>query len=142
MPLIKCSQKDKTLEEFYKEVSIEEPSHHIGESMLTLIGLINKTFVETKIYGSTSLRNLKLHADQNCDSASYVSIISGGPKDNFIEYAIPENKQPWPDTVVRGEADSYEKAIKYLIIAMKESDGWKNSEELKRLYSEITSQEK
>lgn len=137
MPLIKCSQKDKTLEEFYKEVSIEEPSLHIGESMLALIDLINKTFVKTTIYGSTSLRHLILHADQDCNSASYVSIISGGPKDNFIEYTIPENKQPWPNTVVRGEANSYDKVIKCLIIAMKESEGWKNNEELQRLYSEI-----
>jgi hypothetical protein len=71
-----------------------------------------------------------------------VSIISAGPSENFIEYVIPENKQPWPNTVVRGEADSYEKAIECLIIAIKESEAWRNSDELKRLYREMTQKDK
>ncbi|NRB61676.1 MAG: hypothetical protein HRU40_01370, partial [Saprospiraceae bacterium] len=55
----------------------------------------------------------------------------------YIEYLIPENKQPWEHAMVRGEAKSLEEAKKFLLIAMKKSEGWKGNLELERLLNDV-----
>lgn len=90
----------------------------IGEAMLEIIRRINDIFKQTTIYGSTSLYQLKLLSDDCDKSPWYVSIISSGPETCWIEYLLPEHRQPWPDTWVRGEVHSYEDAVKSIIIAM------------------------
>ncbi len=105
--------------------------------MLEIIRRFNKIFKETTIYGTTSLYQLKLLSD-NCDhSPWYVSIISSSPEYSWVEYLIPEDKQPWPSTWVRGEVNSHDELMKCVIIAMKESGGWPDNEELKELYAQI-----
>lgn len=108
--------------------------------MLEIILRFNEIFKETTIYGATSLYNLQLLADKCDQSPVYVSIISSGPEHSYVEYLIPEDKQPWPDTWVRGEVGSHEAVIKGIIIAMTESGGWPDNEELKKLYAALKSE--
>jgi hypothetical protein len=67
----------------------------------------------------------------------YVSIVSSGPDNCYVDYLMPEDKQLWPDSRVKGEADSYEELMKYIVIAMTESGGWPDNAELKELYAQI-----
>ena len=137
MPLFRCSdQPSKNLEEFYTEISMGG-DEGIGNSMLEVIQRINDIFKETTIYGLTSLYHLKLLAQDTYQSPWYVSIISSGPELSYVDYLLPEDKQPWPDARVKGEVRSYDELIKCIIIAMIESGGWPDNEELKERYAQI-----
>lgn len=85
----------------------------------------------------TSLYHLKLLAEDTYQSPWYISIISSGPENTWIDYMLPEQQQPWPNARVKGETASHDEAIKYIIIAMTESGGWADNEELKRLYASL-----
>lgn len=140
MPIIRCSeQKSRTLEKFYNDAKASDEStiSGIGKVMLLIIDEINKTFTTTKIYGLTSHYRLFLLSADNGRTPWFVSIIALNSKNIYIEYLLPENKQPWADARVRGEASSIQEAMKYLIIAMTESQGWINNEELAALYQQI-----
>lgn len=139
MPLIRCPHHHpKSLEEFYSEkLQGGEVDAAIGVAMLEIILRINDIFKESTIYGSTSLYQLKLLSDDCDKSPWYVSIISSGPETSWIEYLLPEHRQPWPGTWVRGEVHSYDELIKCIIIAMTECGGWPDNEELKRVYASL-----
>lgn len=135
MPIIRCKdQKRQTLEEFYSEWASDKNhiSANLGKSMLAIIDLINNTFIETKIYGLTSHAHLLL-----LSSDRFVSIIANGLQEFHIEYLIPKEKQPWSNATVKGATKSLDEFRNYIIIAMTESQGWKDSDELKRLYSHL-----
>jgi hypothetical protein len=86
MPLIHCSEQGRqTLQEFYSEwaSSTDKISANIGRSMLGVIELINKVFLETKIYGLTSHAHLLLLSKDDSKSDLFVAIITNGLK-NFI----------------------------------------------------------
>ncbi|MBC7865884.1 MAG: hypothetical protein IAF38_23115 [Bacteroidia bacterium] len=137
MPIKRCSdQKRQTLEEFYSEWASSESdtSSGIGKCMLSIIEFINVTFKETQIYGLTSHAHLLLRPIDNWTEVDwFVAFVSNG-KDFHIEYRVPKNKQSWENAKVTGEAKSFEKFKKFLIIAMTESEGWTESQELKKLY--------
>jgi hypothetical protein len=50
---------------------------------------------------------------------------------------MPAHKAPWPYATVQGTPNSLEEAKKYLLIAMNESEGWKENLELRQFISEI-----
>lgn len=140
MPVIRCKdQKRQTLEEFYSEWASDKNhiSANLGKSMLAIIDLINNTFIETKIYGLTSHAHLLLLSSDRSDSDRFVSIIANGLQEFHIEYLIPKEKQPWSNATVKGATKSLDEFRNYIIIAMTESQGWKDSNELKRLYSHL-----
>lgn len=139
MPLTRCSeQKRQTLEEFYTEwaSSDDQNSVNLGKSMLVIVNLIDKMFLETKIYGLTSHAHLLLLSLDKSESDRYVSIIANG-HEFYIEYLLPKNKQPWTNACVKGSTKTIDEFKKYLIIGMTESLGWKDSSELKTLYQSI-----
>lgn len=140
MPIIRCKdQKSQTLEEFYFERASDKHqlSTDLGKSMLAIIDLINNTFIETEIYGLTSHAHLLLLSQDRSDSDWFVSIITNGFQEFRIEYLIPKEKQPWPNATVKGATKSLDEFRNYIIIAMTESQGWKDNDELKRLYSHL-----
>lgn len=140
MPILRCFEQNRqTLEEFYQEwsTSIEPSSISIGKAMLQILEKINHTFLGLDIYGSTSHAHLILHSTNTNDSDWYVSIIA--MLDEFhIEYKLPRHKAPWPDATTKGATKSLEEFMKYLVIAMKESEGWKDNEEFNVIYNKLT----
>lgn len=140
MPIIRCKdQKRQTLEEFYSEWASDKNqlSADLGKSMLAIIDLINNTFIETEIYGLTSHAHLLLLSQDSSDSDRLVSIIANGLQEFHVEYLIPKEKQPWSNATVKGATKSLDEFRNYIIIAMTESRGWKDNDELKRLYAYI-----
>lgn len=140
MPLIRCSdQKDnKTLEEFYNELLPDKVKTFadVGTPMLKALKLINDTFHETTIYGLTSVSSLVLLAQDKWRSPWFVS-LRGLEAEYYIEYLMITDTAPWHNAKITGVTNSLDDLKKYIIIAMYESRGWCNSDELDRLYNEI-----
>lgn len=143
MPLIRCSeQKRKTLEEFYKELIPDRVNTFadVGSAMLNVLRLINDTFKETKIFGLTSHATLLLLNKDSSLSPWFIALNgfetapNGQRNEYYIEYLMTPDKQPWSDARIKGSTSSIDELKKYLIIAMIETRGWTDSEELKRLY--------
>ena len=139
MPIIRNTNQAKiSLEEFYEDLvaSGDKFSIRAGKSMIRFLQMINKTFKETQLWGLTSLYRLVIQQENDWKSDWHV-IISAGADENYrIEYLIPEDKRPWENAMVQGEAKNIDEAKKYLIIAMNECGGWKDNQELKRLRNE------
>ena len=104
--------------------------------MLAFIELINQTFVETEIWGLTSHSDLVLQTEDKWDSDWYVTIKCIGNNEYYFEYRLPAYRSPWEYAKVKGVAKDISEAKKYLLIAMKESEGWKDNDELKKTSSE------
>ncbi len=135
MPIIHCSdQKSKTLEQFYSE-SDDQLTRDNGAAMLTLIKLLDKKFIDTTIFGLTSLHRLNLLASNTYRSPWYVSFITDGFFFH-IDYLVPESEQPWEHARITGEAKSFEQAYRYILIAMTKSGGWKDNVELRKLLAD------
>ncbi len=146
MPLIRCSeQKRLTLEEFYKEFIPNkiDTFADVGTPMLNVLKLINDTFKETTIYGLTSLATLLLLNRDSSMSPWLVALNgletspNGQRNEYYIEYLMSTDKQPWPDAKIKGGTTSLDELRKYIIIAMFESKGWPDSNELTELYKSI-----
>jgi hypothetical protein len=140
MPILRCKdQKRQTLEEFYTDWASDKNqiSADLGKSMLSIIDLINRTFIETKIYGLTSHAHLLFLSQDSSESDWFIAIIANGLQEFHIEYLIPKEKQPWSNATVKGATKSLDEFRDYIIIAMTESQGWKDNNELKRLYLQI-----
>jgi hypothetical protein len=141
MPLLGNSKQNKTrtLEDFYLDFTKDKSNpvwEKIGRNMLAFIDLVNQTFPETKIWGLTSHSNLVLQTQDKWDSDWYVTVNCIGSNEYYFEYRLPKDKSPWEYATVKGVAKDFSEAKKYLLIAMKESEGWKDNNELKKLLLE------
>jgi len=137
MPLKSCSeQRDTSLEAFYRELATRvrgnAPLPSICERMLAFLEMANDLFKETTIWCFTSHARLVL---QNQDKiGEELVVISNISLDTYyFEYLLPTHKSPWHHAMVRGEAKNLEEAKRYLLIAMRESEGWVGNKELERL---------
>lgn len=146
MPIIRCSeQKSLTLEEFYKELIPNKVDTFVdvGTPMLNVLKLINDTFKETTIFGLTSHATLMLLNEDSLLSPCLVALKgletspNGQRNEYYIEYLMTAEKQPWPDAKINGATTSLEELKNYIIIAMTESKGWTDSNELRALYKNI-----
>lgn len=146
MPIIRCSeQKRQTLEEFYKSFIPDNVNTFadVGSPMLSVLELINETFKETTIYGLTSHTTLLLLNKDSSLSPWYVGINgletapNGQRNEYHIEYLMQSDNQPWSNARVQGGTTSLDELRKYIVIAMIESKGWTDSDELKKLYKEL-----
>jgi hypothetical protein len=131
-------QADGSLEEFYQEISSRKAYDRmgVGEAMLRLIEEINRVFKQTDLWGLTSHAQLILLSADDIVSADCVILSSSGFTFYTIAYPLPVAKRPWQNAQVVGEVDTLEQAINYLLIAMRESQGWIGNEELLRLLAE------
>ena len=146
MPLIQCSEQNRqSLEEFYKSLTPDKGMTiaDIGSPMLNVIKLINETFKETTIYGLTSHATLLLLNEDSSRSPWFVALKgletapNGQRNEYYIEYLMTTDNQPWSNAKVKGETRSLDELKNYIIIAMTESEGWTDSNELKELYKGI-----
>jgi hypothetical protein len=136
MPLIRCSdQRRETLTQFYT-AGDDEQVLKAGAAMLSIIDLLNAKFIETKLYGLTSLYSLNLLPEDTYKSPWYVSFTTDGTRFH-IDYLVPESRQPWPNARVSGEAETIEQAIEFIVIAMAKSEGWVGNKELEKLLAGI-----
>ena len=151
MSLIRCSQqKQLTLEEFYKTLIPDKVKKFadVGSPMLKVLKLINDTFIETTIYGLTSHATLMLSNKDISRSPWFVALNgletspNGQRNEYYIEYLMTADKQPWIGARIKGGTTSLDELKKYIIIAMTESKGWTDSEELKKLYHEVVNADK
>ncbi|MFD2942358.1 hypothetical protein [Flavobacterium notoginsengisoli] len=139
MPLIRCSaQKNRSLEEFYTEwaQSDNNISAALGESMLKIIDFINQTFTQTMLFGLTSHAHLLLYPEDDDSSDPYFVIISNSDE-YWIEYKMPEKTKPWKNAMIKGATKSFEEFKSFIVIAMSESEGWQESNEVQNLYRQI-----
>ena len=130
MPIVRNSaQKRETIEGFYQEIADHSSAidNQIGTSLLAFIDMINQTFITTMRYGLTSHYRLVIQATDNGEDAWYIMVCADGIGKFHFEYQMPENTGPWKRASIRGEANSIEEAKDYLIIAMKESEGWEEN---------------
>lgn len=104
--------------------------------MLQLIEVIDKLFKQTLIWGLTSHARLILQNADDSASDWYVTLSSSGSEYYHVEYLLPVEKQPWSNAQVQGNVQSLAELEKYLLIAMRESEGWVGNEELSRLLAE------
>jgi hypothetical protein len=139
MPITRCSEQSRcSLKEFYQEIAankVYDPAN-AGGAMLEVLELINTLFKQTKIWGLTSHARLVLQNTDDSASGWYVTLGSAGQGYYYIEYLLPVNKQPWSNAQVKGEAWSLGEVENYLLIAMRESEGWLGNEELNKLLAE------
>ena len=140
MPIKRCSdQRNITLETFYKDLSAISNVPRLidaGAKMITLLNLINELFIDTQLWGLTSHDRLVIQSKDDWKSSWYIIIVSIGTEEYYFEYLLPTNKSPWENAMVRGEAKNLEAAKKYLLIAMRESEGWVGNKELEKLLKE------
>ncbi len=141
MPLLGNSKQNKTrtITDFYLDFSKDKSNpvwEKIGKNMLAFIDLINQTFIETEIWGLTSHSHLILQTQDKWDADWYVTVYCIGGNEYYFEYRLPVDKSPWKYATVKGVAIDFSEVKKYLLIAMKESEGWKDNDELKRLLLE------
>jgi hypothetical protein len=140
MPLVCNTDHSKmTLEEIYIDLSKTSTNSYadVGREMLRLVQFINEIFKDTSIWGLTSHDRLVLQNADDWESPWYVIVANIGTKEYYFEYLLPTDKQPWEIAYVRGQANTFDEAKRYLLIAMNESEGWANNNELKRLLALI-----
>jgi len=139
MPIKRCTeQKSITLEAFYNELlEISNGAYPlICKRMLIFLEIINELFHETILWAHTSHARLVLHKIDDLTSSHFVTISNAGTAEYYFEYLIPKRNRPWENAMVRGEAKNLEEAKKYLLIAMRESEGWVDNKELDKLLKE------
>jgi hypothetical protein len=140
MPITRSSeQSSRTLEEFYTELAETSSASfaNAGKEMLHVLDLINTTFKQTQLWGLTSHARLILRNTDDFGSDSLV-IVNGFAGEYYIEYLLPPNKRPWNYAYVHGTATSLDELRQYLVIAMTESGGWPDNEELRQLRLALT----
>lgn len=109
MHLTRChDQKSKTLDEFYRELSIsDEPvTREIGHTMLSLLARLRALPGERRAWGLTSHYRLCLLAADSSATDWFVTVVALDSRNYFVEYLMPERVAPWPRAYVRGEARS------------------------------------
>lgn len=137
MPINVCkNHSSKSLIGIYEEVANYDSNpvwKKKSEAMISLINEINRIFTTTQIWGLTSHDRLVLLTENRWDSRWHVIIENIGNNEYYFEYLIPDYKSPWENGTIKGVASSIEEAIKYLGIAMRESEGWIGNPELNNL---------
>ncbi|MGI4875384.1 MAG: hypothetical protein ACRYFX_29880 [Janthinobacterium lividum] len=101
--------------------------------MLRLLQRINELFVDTQLWGLTSLYRLVIQQADDWTSDWLVTIAAGMDSTYRLEYLLPASARPWPQATVHGEAETLAEAERYLLIAMRESRGWADNAELSAL---------
>lgn len=140
MPIHRSSeQRPITLQEFYSENEMGSDYTFVGEQMLTFLQAIDELFPYTQLFGLTSHYRLVIKKEDRSASEWYI-IVAALANEFYFEYLMPKDIAPWQRAYVRGTARSLEEAKRFLLIAMRECDGWKENEELKQRLDEYNLQ--
>ncbi len=140
MPLLinTSHSKHNTIKELYTynlNQCTEEFCKRQYRNLISVIKLIDSLFPQTEIWCLTSIGRLVLMNKNDWETPWYVIISNAGTNEYWLEYLVPKEKSPWNEAYIRGSVETLEKVKAYLLIAMKESDGWPESEELNLQYN-------
>ncbi|MES2692920.1 MAG: hypothetical protein V4773_05560 [Verrucomicrobiota bacterium] len=123
MIIERCSdQKSQSLDEFYGYTG--KNSREMGAAMLDLLAALRASADERRVWGLTSMLRLCLLSENTYKSPWHVIVAALDHRNYFIEYRMPPRLAPWPEAHVRGEARSLDDALKMVLIAMDNSEGW------------------
>jgi hypothetical protein len=125
-------QGRQTLEQYYQEIAKRKGpvDQLVGQQQLQLLEVLNDLFPQMALWGLTSMARLGLSPDPQFTTAWFVLLSSAIlPGAYQIEYLLPVNKRPWEQAFVQGQSQSVEETKRYLLIAMRESEGWVGNQE-------------
>jgi hypothetical protein len=128
MPLHRSPvQGRQTLQEYYQAIanSKNPVDRLVGQQMGQLLAVLNDLFPQMPLWGLTSMARLGLSSDSEFTNAWFVLVSSAIIPDSYqLEYVLPANQRPWEHAVVQGQSYSVEQTKRYVLIAMRESEGW------------------
>jgi hypothetical protein len=120
-------QGHQTLAAYYQEIA-QRPSpvdQLVGRQMLQLLEVLDDLFPQLPLWGLTSMARLGLSPDPEFTKAWFVLLSSALLPDAYqLEYLLPASKRPWEQAVVQGQSCSVAETKRYILIAMRESEGW------------------
>lgn len=120
-------QGRQTLAEYYQEIATSKSSvdRLVGQQMLQLLEVLDDLFPQLTLWGLTSLARLGLSPDPEFTSAWFVLLSNAIIPDAYqLEYLLPASKRPWEQAVVQGQSYSVAETKRYILLAMRESEGW------------------
>ena len=113
------SQGPEPLEQFYSQLADDPTTSSTGKLMLSLLGRLQSEGPDVVVWAMTSQTDLVLLLKDDARSRSFAN-IQARTRWYFIECAMSERFQPWPDAWVKGRADDAQQASRMLHIAL----GW------------------
>jgi hypothetical protein len=141
MPLLVNTKhtNNRTLKDIYRDLKKDKSNpvwEKRGDEMLGFIDMVDEMFTETTIWALTSHLRLVLQTEDDWRAKWFVIISCIGSGEYYFEYLMPEDRQPWNNATISGMTTTLPNAKTYLLIAMRESGGWKGNAELERLLIE------
>jgi hypothetical protein len=130
-------QGRQNLEEYYQEIAQRKGpvDQLVAQQQLQLLEVLNDLFPQMALWGLTSMARLGLSPDPQFTSAWFVLLSSAIiPGAYQIEYLMPANLRPWEHAFVQGQ--SLEETKRYLLIAMRESEGWVGNQEFEAVLAQ------
>jgi hypothetical protein len=125
-------QGRQTLAEYYQQIAISQSlvDQLAGQQMLQLLEVLDDLFPQMTLWGLTSMARLGLSPDPEFTDAWFVLLSSAMIPDAYqLEYPLPASKRPWEQAFVQGQSQSVTETKRYLLIAMRESEGWIGNQE-------------
>lgn len=131
MPLLRSESQGGGPGRLVKQHYEDTPSApaYVRESLMTMtrfLDLLNSAIGEEKVWLLTSHDVLLLMADPLYDQGPWYVSISAFQNQYTVTYVMRKTEAPFPDAKVSGTTLSVEEAIRFTLLAMKLSDGWKD----------------
>jgi hypothetical protein len=132
-------QGHQTLAEYYQEIAQNKSpvDQLVGQQMLQLLKVLDDLFPQMAFWGLTSMARLGLSPDPEFTGAWFVLLSSAIIPDVYqVEYLLPTGKRPWEEAFVRGQSQSVAETKRYVLIAMRESEGWVGNQEFEAVLAQ------
>lgn len=129
----------QTLAEYYQEIAKSKSpvDQLVGQQMLQLLEVLNDLFPQMALWGLTSMARLGLSPDPEFTKAWFVLLSSAIIPDVYqVEYLLPARKRPWEQAFVQGQSQSVAETKRYVLMAMRESEGWVGNQEFEAVLAQ------
>ena len=113
------SQGPESLEQFFSRMADDPATANTGKLMLSLLGRLQSEGPDVVVWAMATQTDLVLLLKDDARSRSFAS-IQARTRWYFIECAMSEQLQPWPDAWVKGRADDAQQASRMLHLGL----GW------------------
>ena len=132
-------QGGRDLLNFYNQESTQESGVHPlkAKNMIKVLELLEQLFKDFTVYAVTSHFSLILSANDDHESKVRIGNI-GAENLNTVAFELPKEKAPWKGAWVEDILlYTIENLENHILIAMKESEAWNDSEKFNELYKRI-----
>jgi hypothetical protein len=140
MPIQRSPVQDRqTLAAYYQEIAQNKSpvDQLVGQQMLQLLEVLDDLFPQMALWGLTSMARLGLSPDPEFTDAWFVLLSSAIIPDVYqVEYLLPAGKRPWEHAFVQGQSQSVAETKRYVLIAMRESEGWVGNQEFEAVLAQ------